>query len=555
MFGQADTTLNTTFPINYFDKPLDIPLILAGTFGELRTNHFHAGLDLKTEQREGLKVYAAAGGYVSRIKISHWGYGKAIYITHPNGYTTVYAHLKKFNNRIETYIKRQQYKKESFEIHVFPSSKELPITKSEIIALSGSTGGFVGPHLHFEIRDTKTEKPINPMLFGFQIKDTKKPVINTLIGYSLNNNSHINGIDKTTKLSLIKLKNGTLLAHKIKAFGTIGFGINAYDQLDGAYNKNGLYNLSMFLNGKKIHEFEASSFSFSESKYINLLIDYERYANLKQHIQKCFIEPSNKLSLYTKSVNNGYITIEDGLTYTVEIIAKDFKGNTQKITIPIEGKRDSILVHTVPTVTSYKINRTQFNKFTKNGISAAFPKYTFYKDLYLDFDVQDSIVKVHTPTVPLNKNYTLTFNVSNYSKEQKKQLYIAAINKKGETYYETTVKKDSTFYTSIKKLGKFTLKSDTKNPKVSLHNFKNEQWLTHYKNLEIKISDTESGIKSYRGEIDGKWILLEYNVKRGVLTYNFNDKVFTLAKHKLKVTVTDNVGNTNTINASFFRKK
>tara|TARA_R110001583_G_scaffold77623_4_gene211241 strand:- start:32581 stop:34248 length:1668 start_codon:yes stop_codon:yes gene_type:complete len=555
VFGQGDATLNNTFPSNYFDNPLDIPLILAGTFGELRTNHFHAGLDLKTKQRKGLKVYAAAGGYVSRIKISHWGYGKAIYITHPNGYTTVYAHLKKFNDRIETYIKKRQYKKESFEIQVFPSSEELPISKNEIIALSGSTGGFVGPHLHFEIRDTKTEKPINPMLFGIHIKDTKKPVINTLIGYSLNNNSHINGIDKTSQLSLIKLKNGTLLAHKIKAFGTIGFGINAYDQMDGAYNKNGLYNLKMLVNGKKVHEFEASSFSFSEGKYINLLIDYERYKNLKQHIQKCFIEPSNKLSLYSKSVNKGYITIEDGLTYTVEIIAKDFKGNTQKITIPIVGKKDSIVVHTTPKVTAYKINRTQFNKFTKNGITVAFPKYTFYKDLYLDFDVEDSIVKVHTPTVPLNKNYTLTFNVSNYSKEEKKQLYIASINKKGKTTYETTVKKDSTFYTSIKKLGEFTLISDTINPKVKLHNFKNEQWLTHYKNLEIKISDTESGIKSYRGEIDGKWILLEYNVKRGILTYNFNDKAFTLAKHKLKVTVTDNVGNTNTINTSFFRKK
>jgi len=536
-------------------NPLDIPLVLAGTFGELRTNHFHAGLDLKTEQREGLKVYAAASGYVSRIKISHWGYGKAIYITHPNGYTTVYAHLQKFNKRIEAYIKKQQYKKESFEIQLFPSSKELPITKSEIIALSGSTGGFVGPHLHFEIRGTKTEKPINPMLFGIQIKDSKKPVINTLVGYSLAKNSHINNVGLTSQLALIKLKNGELLAHKIKAFGKIGFGINAYDQLDGAYNKNGLYNLTMLVNGEKVHEFEAAAFSFSESKYINLLIDYERFKNLNQRVQKCFVEPSNKLSLYAKSINNGYITIEDGLNYTVQIIAKDFKGNTQKITIPIEGKKDTILVQKTQKITPYKINHTQFYRFTKNGITTAFPKFTFYNDLYLDFDVQDSIVKVHSPTVPLNKNYTLTFNVSKYSEAQKKQLYIASINKNGETQYQTTVKKDSTFYTSIKKLGKFTLKADTKKPKVSLHNFKNEQWLTHYKNLEIKISDAESGIKSYRGEIDGKWILLEYNVKRSLLTYDFNDKAFTLAKHKLKVTVTDNVGNTNTINTSFFRKK
>lgn len=555
VFGQGDISINSTYPTNYFQKPLDIPLVLAGTFGELRTNHFHAGLDFKTQQKEGLNVYAAAEGYVSRIKISLWGYGKAVYITHPNGYTTVYAHLKKFNKHIEDYIKKQQYKNENFEIQVFPSSTALPISKKELIAFSGSTGGFIGPHLHFEIRDTKTEKPINPMLFGIEVNDSKKPRINTLIGYSLDENSSINGIAIPTQLSLLNLKNGDLLATKIKAIGKIGFGINAYDQLDGSFNKNGLYNLSMFVNGEKVHEFEASSFSFNESKYINLLIDYERLENLNQRIQKCYIEPANKLSLYAKSSNNGYLTIEDGLTYSVVIIAEDFKGNTQKVTIPIEGKKVPILVNKKTIITPYKINRAAFNKFTKNGITVAFPKNTFYKDFFLDFDIKDAIVKVHKPIVPLNKRYTLTFNVSKYTSEEKKQLYIAYINKKGKSQYESTVKKNSTFYTSTKKLGNFTLLKDVERPKISLYNFKNEQWLTHYKTLKIKIKDGESGIKSYRGEIDGKWILLEYNVKNGILTYNFNDKKFTTAKHGLKIVVTDNVGNTNTTNATFFRKK
>ena len=555
VFGQENITLNNTYPTNYFQNPLGIPSVLSGTFGELRPNHFHAGLDLKTEQKEGLKVYASAQGYVSRIKISLWGYGKAIYITHPNGYTTVYAHLQKFNNRIEAYIKKQQYKIESFEIQVFPFANELPITENEIIAYSGSTGGFVGPHLHFEIRNTESEKPINPMLFGIEINDSKKPIINTLVGYSLNADSHINNIAVPTQLSIVNLKNGELLANKIRAFGKIGFGINSYDQQDNSSNKNGLYSLSMFVNGEKVYNFNASSFSFDESKYINLLIDYERLENLNQQVQKCFIEPSNKLSLCTEYDSNGYITVEDGLTYTVEIIAEDFKGNTQKITIPIEGKKDSIIVVTTQKVTSYKINYTQFNKFTIDGITVAFPKNTFYQDFYLDFEVNDSLVKVHSPIVPLDKKYTLTFDVSKYSNDEKKQLYIASVNKNGKTNYETTVKKDTTFYTSTKKLGDFTLLSDSKNPKVNLHNFKNEQWLTNFETLKIKISDYESGINTYRGEIDGEWILLEYNVKNGILTYNFSDKEFTTAKHQLKVFVTDNVGNTNSINATFFRKK
>jgi len=554
-FSQGNASIGKVYPEDYFTTPLKIPIILSGTFAELRSNHFHAGIDIKTLGKEGLDVLASAEGYVSRIKVSHWGYGKALYITHPNGYTSVYAHLKKFSPKIEEYVKKQQYKKKRFEIHLFPSAAALPISKNELIAYSGNTGGSGGPHLHFEIRDSKTEKPINPMLFGIDVNDSKKPRINTLIGYTLKNNSHINAISKPTQISLKQLENGDLLAEKIKAHGTIGFGINAYDQLDGAYNKNGLYSLSLKINGKKEHEFNAESFSFSESKYINLLIDYERFKNLKQRIQKCFIEPENKLSIYKKTSNNGYLTIKDGLDYTVEIIAKDFKGNSQKITIPITGSKDSIVVKETLKKTPYKIKREIFNVFKKDGITVAFPKYTFYNNFYLDFNVQDSLVKVHTPSIPLDKKYTLTFDVSKYTESEKKKMYIALIDEKGRNSYITTVKKEATFYTTTKSLGNFTLLTDNKEPNVQLVNFKDAQWLTNFNELKIKITDNESGVKSYRGEIDGEWILLEYDPKTDLLVYNLNDKIFTTAKHNLKITVTDNVGNTTTLNATFFRKK
>ncbi|WP_111707938.1 M23 family metallopeptidase [Lutibacter citreus] len=554
-FSQGNSNSESIFPVNYFKKPLNIPLILSGTFGELRSNHFHSGLDIKTLGKEGLKVTTAAEGYISRIKVSAWGYGKALYITHPNGYTSVYAHLKKFNDKIEAYVKKHQYSKKSFEIQLFPGVTTLPIKKDEIIAFSGNSGSSGGPHLHFEIRNTKTEKPINPMLFGIDISDAKKPRINTLVGYSLSDNAHINKISKPSQITLIQLKDGGLTTPKIKAYGKIGFGINAYDQLDGAYNKNGLYSLTMLVNGEKVHEFNAVSFSFAESKYINLLIDYERYSKLYQRIQKCFIEPSNKLSLYKKSDSKGYITVEDGLNYNVEIIAKDFKGNKQKITIPIEGKKDSILVKDEIIKTPYKIKFREFNKFQKDEITVAFPKYTFYKDLFLDFEVKDSLVKVHSPTVPLSNYYTLTFNVSKYSEKDKKYMYIASINKKGTTNYVKTIKKSTSFYTSTKYLGNYTLLFDNKEPSVKLINLRNEQWITSFNSIKVKISDSESGIKSYKGEIDGEWILMEYDAKTDTLTYNLNDKKFTEAKHNLKVTVIDNVGNAKTLSATFYRKK
>jgi hypothetical protein len=553
--AQGDAVGDNKYPDDYFRSPLDIPLVLSGTFAELRGNHFHAGLDIKTEQKEGLKVYAAAPGYVSRIKISHWGYGKALYITHPNGYTTVYAHLQKFNERIEAYIRAQQYKKESFEIQVFPGVSTLPVTANEMIAYSGATGGFVGPHLHFEIRDTKSEKPVNPFYFGIKVPDSKPPSINTVLGYPLDKQSHINKNNVPSKLVLHQLSDGNFKARAIKAYGTIGFGLNVFDQLDGAYNKNGIHSLSLTVNNKLIHEFVAGSFSFGETKYINLLIDYERYSKISQRIQKCFTEPKNILSMYPKS-GNGYVKIEDNKKYNVVIRAKDFAGNTRTVTIPVEGIKDTILAYKKETITDFHIKHQNFNKFTVGLATVAFPKNTFYSDLYFDLAIEnDSIVRVHEPIVPLNKSYTLTFDVGKYDEEEKKPMFIALITKNGQLQYQNTVKKEHKFFTSTKSLGRYTLASDITKPSISLKNFNDGQWVTHFQNLIVRISDSESGIHSYRGEIDGEWILMEYNVKKGTLTYNLNDKKFTEAKHELKVEVTDNVGNTSELQATFYRKK
>ena len=287
----------------------------------------------------------------------------------------------------------RQYKKESFEIQLFPSSEDLPVSASELIAISGSTGGFVGPHLHFEIRDTKSEKPINPFFFGFEVSDTKKPKILNVLAYALDERSHVNALNLPSQLTFKKLDNGDLVTDKINAIGTIGFGVNSYDQLNGAANKNGLYSLEMYVNNAKVHEFKAETFSFSESKYINLLIDYQRFKQLKQRVQKCFVEPANRLSLYDRSPNNGYITIEDGFSYTVKIIAKDYSGNETSVTIPVLGKASPILVSESPKLTSHKIDHTIFNKIVKGGVTVAIPKNTFYKDLYLDLTVEGEKVK------------------------------------------------------------------------------------------------------------------------------------------------------------------
>lgn len=551
VFGQSNK-----YPQDYFRKPMDIPIILSGTFGELRGNHFHSGLDIKTQQKEGFKVFATAAGYVSRIKISNWGYGKAVYITHPNGYTTVYGHLKKFNKKIESYLKKKQYEKESYSIQLYPKPSELQISKGEVIAFSGSTGGFVGAHLHYEIRKTDGAIPINPMLFGLRVADHKRPQINSLYAYPLTYDAQVHQSAKPVKINIKATDDGNLIADTVVASGSIGFGINAFDRQDGALNKNGLYSLELQFNGEKVYKFKVEKFSFAESKYINLLIDYGFYKTHKSRIQKCFIEPNNKLSIYERNhPSMGYLEIEDGNEYQVEIIAKDVDGNQTKLTIPILGKTQPITIPFEEKTTNYPILASAFNKFSKDGVTVAFPKNTFYNDFYLDFDVNvDDTALVHKPIVPLHKSYTLTFNVENYSVEERKHLFIAYYKKNKYPSYSNTVKKENTFYTKTKNLGKFALVSDYKAPTVTPKNFKDKQWLSNYRYLKIRIKDDLSGIKSYRGEIDGKWILLEWNLKKGYLIYDFNDLKLQGTKHRLKIVVTDNANNTKTFNATFYRK-
>ena len=544
------------YPKNYFQNPLDIPLELSGTFGELRSNHFHAGLDIKTQGKVGFKVFAVADGYISRIKVQQYGYGKTIYITHPNGYTSVYGHLSKFNTKIDAYVKRIQYKKENYETgNIFPKKEAFILKKGQIIAYSGDTGGSGGPHLHFEIRNTKSEHVINPMLFGISIPDSKLPTIQSLLGYPLSEDARINQQNNSHEISIKHMGNGKYIADRITASGTIGFGVHVFDRLDNAWNKNGIYSLEMLVNGKRHYYHDVSTFSFAESKYLNLLIDYSYYKRYKRRIQKTFKENKNELSIYKGLINNGKINIKSGFNYTIEIIAKDIIGNSSSLKIPVIGKKSNAVFKKQKDTTAYKIIADNFQKFKKENITIAFPKNTFYQDIYLDFKVDSGVAKVHTPSIPLNKSYTLTFNVSKYTAQEKEQLYIVNTEYAKYPRYVNTRKKDTTFYTTTKTLGKYTLKMDTLKPDVKILYIDNKQWITSAKTLKVKVSDVDSGIKNWRATIDDSWVLMQYNHKKGILTYNFSDKILVGSKHIFKLVLSDNVGNTTERSITFFKKQ
>ena len=542
------------YPQDIFRSPMDIPLVLSGTFGELRSNHFHSGIDIKTQQRQGLPVYAIADGTITRIKVSLYGYGKALYVAHPNGYTSVYAHLQKYGPKIQEYIKKVQYDKRRYEVEVFPEFGELEVKKGDIIAYSGNTGGSFGPHLHFEIRNSVTEKPTNPLLYGFEVRDVTNPELVGLFGYPLSKGSHINQSEEKIQLNFTRQSNGTFVADKINALGTIGFGFNGFDRQDMAANKNGVYSVTQTVNGKVHSQYDFETFSFGETRYINTLIDFPHYKKHRQRIQKVFKEPFNKLGIYNQLYLDGKISVLEGMSYTIELLIEDIEGNQTKIAIPVEGKKQEILLAKKVDSTDTFLKANKPNSYDLGIAKIYFPESTFYQDFYIKLQKGNDTISVHHDWVAAHRNFTITFDVSKYNPEEKKQLFIARLNEDLEPQYSKTYKKGSIFTTRTKNLGQYTLAKDSVPPKISPRNFKPGKWLNNYRYLSLTISDDLSGINSYNAYLNGKWVLMEYEPKKRTITYNFDDKIVEDTQCNLKVVVTDNVGNTTTFEETFYRK-
>lgn len=551
-FGESQN--NPNYPQDYFINPLDIELRLAGSFGELRSNHFHSGLDLKTNQVTGLSVYAVASGYVSRIKIQHYGYGKALYITHPNGYTTVYAHLSKFSPRIEAYVKQQQYAKESYEIELFPNDLELRVDQGEVVALSGNTGGSSGPHLHFEIRDAK-EFIINPLLFGYQIADSKQPVVKQMVAYPLDENSTINGKREPYQLRLIPQKNGTLKAEQIKAYGTIGIGINATDLMDYENNHNGVYSIVTHFNGSKNFEMVYDRFSFDETRYINQLIDYGYFKEHKSRISRLYVPEGSPLGLYRNTINNGKLTMVDpGLTHIYNIDVRDKASNTTVITVDIinDVKPEPAPAKDNSSFTFINHNMNFNERYGKYNLTI--PSGALYENALLEIKEENDKLVIHNDVIPVHKNMIITYDMSAKKEDNMTQYYIGEAQPWGAVYHLNSKLKGNSLSATTRNFGTYTVAKDDTAPTVEPLNFKNDMWVSKIGKLRIKIDDKQSGISGYRGTLNGDFILLEYEYKDKLLTHDLADNIVKDGENLLKIIVTDNVGNSTTFTAVVYFK-
>ncbi|MGB5941931.1 MAG: M23 family metallopeptidase [Leeuwenhoekiella sp.] len=541
-------------PKGSFISPLEVPLVLSGTFGELRSNHFHSGLDIKTQQRTGLNVLATASGTVNRIKIERYGYGKALYIDHGNGYTSVYAHLEKFSPEIEAYVKKHQYENESYEIQLFPNPTDLRVEQGELIAYSGNSGGSGGPHLHFEIRDANA-RPMNPMLFGIDIKDSKPPVVKNLYVYPLSPETHIEGSNQPKKLRIYQQPDKSYKSENITAFGKIGFAVGAIDQQDAAYNQNGLYAVKTKLNGADNLNVTMDRFSFAETRYINRMIDYELYQRNRSRVQKLFLERNNPLSIYSKVRDRGVLQLEEeGASAIYDISLQDFAGNTTTITVPITIKADSTVIPSEEKKTPYYVMADGAANFSVGKFDVYVPKGAFYDDYYLDISADGENLKLHKDVIPVQKNMTISFDASTYAEVDREKLYIASQPYPGATNFEGAKLDGNKLIAYTRSLGNYTIASDNDPPKINPAALTEGKWMSNYKTLDFTISDSGSGIDSYRATINGKFVLMEYDYKTKKLVYNFENGVSTETENDFKLIVTDNVGNSTTFTATFFRK-
>ncbi|MGB0254813.1 MAG: M23 family metallopeptidase [Flavobacteriaceae bacterium] len=532
----------------YYQAPVDIPIQLSGTFAELRGTHFHAGLDIRTQGKEGLPLRAVADGYVSRIKIQQGGYGKALYINHPNGTTSVYAHLQRYGDIIVPHVRKKQYAKKSYTIHFYPEPEDIPIKKGEIIGYSGNTGSSFGPHLHFELRNSANQIPFNPLLDGILIPDTQRPEIKEVFAYPLL--GAVNQSEEKIQLSIAQKNDSTFVADTVYALGEIGFGVSHYDRQDGSYNKNGTFEIATQLNGKKKFYARFDTLTFDDTSQMHKLIDYAHYVDTKKKVMRLF-NPFQDAVPFVDFFENGTITCEVGKSYTYQVKLSDVAGNNTYLIIPIVGKKEEVWIHKNPPHPGKVIYPQRDYLFELNNSEIYVGAKTFSAPTPLDIYTKKDTLYIENPHAYFSKPYKLTFKKNDTLLGE----YLALRRNKNWGYV-TTRNKKGVFSTKLKNTGAITVLQDTIPPTITDQKNIANRWISLEKDLRFTIDDKETGIDRFKGYLNGNWILFEYEQKKKLLTFTFKDPIkLSKVKHNLKLIVWDKVGNNTTFEATFYRKE
>ena len=519
-----------------FHTPIDAPFDLSGTFGEFRSR-FHTGIDFKSRGVQGQKIFSIEDGYVSRIEVNNYGYGKVIYIDHLNGFTSVYAHLKNFNPELDEYIKSELYKSKRNSIKKFPKKNQLRINKGEVIGYSGNTGRSFGPHLHFEIRDTKSQDAINPLMFNYTYKDDERPIIRGL--YIINeNNSLVRNSPIRKKVK--KINDSTYTVDDFEYNGKIGIGLDIYDiQYKNLYNQNGVYKVELFIDSILKYSYKMDKIKFSENHYKKIMYDYLSLAQKNKKVLKIYTPRNSDLSFLKNNKFNGIINSDSIRNNSLLVRVSDWNGNSSSIKFNLKAN-DSISRRS--SYNGIEILTNQNYTLNKNSSIIEIGKNTFYDDLLMNISYQSDTLNLGKEKDPFRSSIRIKLPHKISDTLELRQSFVGKIIN-GKISYISSKKNKSYIYANTSSLGEYIISKDTLKPDIKPINFTNKSNIKVKNTLKLRLKDDLSGIKNYSSYFNGNWALFEYEPKSNMIFHNLSDGIIKDGENELIIKYEDGVGN------------
>lgn len=543
----CSVALKAENPLPELHRPLDIPLVLSGNFGELRNNHFHSGVDFKTQGKTGFPIYCADDGYVSRVLVSPWGFGRAVYVVHPaTGLTTVYGHLESFSSKIDKPVREEQYRQESFRVDMTFAPDEIPVKKGEVIARSGNAGSSGGPHLHMDVRETTTENPLDPLpYFKKYIKDNVAPDIRSIALYATGSGTVGGAATATYRVP-------SQFATPFEAWGRVVPGIKAYDKMPGTGNIYGVKYLTLEVDGRQVYRRVIDRFSFDDTRAVHTLVNYPDKVNKNSWTMVTAVPDSRPLgSMIETDENNGVLVIDEERDYNCRFLLQDEYGNRSSVKFVVKGKKMDI-PETSERGSLFRYDGT--NSYNLNGLKLTFAPGTFYDNIRFSAEAEDNaaycsaVHRVGSVEIPLHKNFDMAVEVTRDTVAYKSKYCLVRIAGKSRSAVDAAYQ-DGWMTARVNRFGRYAVTVDDTPPVVTPVN--PAKWATRGY-VRFKMSDKLSGIASYRGEIDGKFVLFELDGKTGTATFRLDAaRVKKGKKHTVTMTVTDACGNVTSSRSTF----
>lgn len=547
------------YPKDYFRAPVEGEVRLSGTFGELRSNHFHSGIDIKGFR--GRKIVSAAEGYIYRINVRAGGYGNGLYIKHPNGYITVYGHLNSYSEEIADFVAQWQADNKQFEVDYYPDSTEFKVVKGQQVGTMGNTGYSFGPHLHFEIREAETDNPINPLHFGIQVPDSRAPLMNQLRVFGLDENT------LTTHKETYNLQSASAGRYKVnKDTITInaeraGLGIKTYDLMDAVRNWNGVYKIEMLVDGEKQYQIELDEFSFEEWAYLNAHVDYQDVQENKSYFNRCYQMPGNQFSGYELAENKGIITLNEQKAKRIEIISSDFRGNKTRVGFWLKKAPGPLA--TRDQAFNYFLPHQQENQINNYYLYLKFPEGIFYEDLEMEYhfdqaqgpNLFSTTHSIHNPLTPIHKSFEIAIRPSLIPEQLQEKAFIARCSKENRITNCGGEWEAGMLRTRVGGFGDYAVMIDTVPPSIQAEDFRAD--LRGRKSINFKATDDigtsgrARGLR-YEASIDGQWVLLTYDLKYDRFTHTF-EKNLASGEHVFRLEITDDKDNVAVFEKEFLR--